>query len=282
MTQPIIQVTRLWKLFGPARILRRLDGPPSFPQALDAGAVAAVRDLTFSVLPGEIFVVMGLSGSGKSTLIRSLLRLVEPTWGRIEMRGVEVTGLDRAGLTRFRRAGVAMIFQHYGLLPHKTVLENVAFGLKLRGVPKDERRSRAREALARVGLEGWEDRRPAALSGGMRQRVGIARALATDPDILLMDEPFSGLDPLIRTDMQNELIRLQEQLKKTILFVTHDLREAVRLGDRMAVMRSGAFVQVGTPDEILERPANEYVARFVRSQDLAARRGAPGRRRVVS
>ena len=282
MTQPMIQVSHLWKLFGPEPLLRRLDGPGSFPQALEAGAVAAVRDLSFSVMPGEIFVVMGLSGSGKSTLIRSLLRLVEPTWGRVVIDGVDVTALDSPGLTQFRRSKVAMIFQHYGLLPHKTVLENAAFGLKLRGVPKEERREKALRVLARVGLKGWEDRLPGALSGGMRQRVGIARALATDAEILLMDEPFSGLDPLIRTDMQNELLRLQRELKKTILFVTHDLREAVRLGGRMAVMRSGQFVQVGAPDEILKHPANEYVARFVRAQDLSTREQPAERRRVVS
>lgn len=282
MTQPIIQVSHLWKLFGPEPLLRRLNGPGSFPQALKAGAVAAVRDLSFGVMPGEIFVVMGLSGSGKSTLIRSLLRLIEPTWGRVEIGGIDVTALDGRGLTQFRRTKVAMIFQHYGLLPHKTVLENAAFGLKLRGVPQEERRAKAQEVLARVGLKGWEDQLPGALSGGMRQRVGIARALATDAEILLMDEPFSGLDPLIRTDMQNELLRLQGELKKTILFVTHDLREAARLGDRMAVMRSGRFVQVGTPDEILRHPANEYVARFVQSQDLPGREKSAERQRVVS
>lgn len=282
MTTPAIRVSHLWKLFGPERILRTCDRPETFPEALKAGAVAAVRDLSFTVAPGEIFVVMGLSGSGKSTLIRSLLRLIEPTWGRVEVGGVDVTALDGPGLTHFRRTKVAMIFQHYGLLPHKTVLENVAFGLKLRGVPPAERRAKALEVLARVGLKGWEEKLPSALSGGMQQRVGIARALATDADILLMDEPFSGLDPLIRTDMQNELLRLQAEMRKTILFVTHDLREAVRLGDRMAVMRSGSFVQVGTPDEILAHPANEYVARFVHAQDLPGRKKQTQRERVVS
>lgn len=206
---------------------------------------------------------MGLSGSGKSTLIRCLIRLIEPTAGKVYVGDDEVTSLDSQRLTAFRREKVAMVFQHYGLLPHKSVLENAAFGLKLRGMPKAERRERAREALGRVGLSDWVDRYPAELSGGMQQRVGIARALANDPEILLMDEPFSGLDPLIRRDLQEEFVRLQQELQKTVLFVTHDLDEAIRLGDRMAVMQGGRFVQVATPEEILAHPADNYVARFV-------------------
>src|SRR5690606_40487349 len=221
----------------------------------------------------------------KSTLIRCLLRLVEPTAGTIVCNGHDVTAMNARELTEFRRHHVAMVFQHYGLLPHRTVLENAAFGLKLRGVPREERYARAREALARVGLAGWGDRYPAALSGGMQQRVGIARALANDPAIMLWDEPFSGLDPLIRREMQDELIRLQRELRKTIVFVTHDLDEAIRLGDRMAVMKDGRFVQVGTPQEIVHNPVNDYVRRFVQARSPVLVNGgeeAPGSRTGVA
>jgi glycine betaine/proline transport system ATP-binding protein len=206
---------------------------------------------------------MGLSGSGKSTLIRCIPRLIEPTQGEIKVNGQNVLQMDENQLIEFRRHETAMVFQHYGLLPHRNVIENVAFGLKLRGVPLKERTERARYVISRVGLEDWETHYPSQLSGGMRQRVGIARALVQKSDLLLMDEPFSGLDPLIRREMQDRLIRLQDEEKKTIVFVTHDLSEAARLGSRMAVMREGEFVQQDTPDEIINNPADEYVERFV-------------------
>jgi glycine betaine/proline transport system ATP-binding protein len=209
---------------------------------------------------------MGLSGSGKSTLIRCVIRLIEPTSGEIWVNGQEVSSLPKKDLTEFRRKQIAMVFQHYGLLPHKTIIDNVEFGLKLQGVSEKERRERSNVALERVGLKGWENYYPSSLSGGMRQRVGIARALVMDTPILLMDEPFSGLDPLIRREMQDELIRLQKELKKTIFFVTHDLDEAMRMGDRMAVMKNGTIVQMGAPAQILANPADEYVARFVQDK----------------
>lgn len=276
-----ISVQRLWKVFAPKGVpagkgaprAGGAPGPGLDPQHVAElerqGAVVAVRDVSFEVKPGELFVIMGLSGSGKSTLIRCLLRLVEPTAGTIVCGQHEVTALGPRELTEFRRRQVAMVFQHYGLLPHRTVLDNVAFGLKLRGVPREERREKARQALERVGLAGWENRYPSALSGGMQQRVGIARALANDPPVMLWDEPFSGLDPLIRRELQDELLRLQQDLRKTIVFVTHDLDEAVRLGDRMAVMRAGSFVQVGKPEDIIDNPADDYVRRFVQARPSA-------------
>lgn len=219
--------------------------------------------VSLEVQEGELFVVMGLSGSGKSTLLRTVNRLVEPTEGRVLVRGTEVTALGRKDLLRFRRETFGMVFQHFALLPHRTVLQNVAFPLELKGLPRKAREERARVWLERVGLKGYEGRYPAQLSGGQKQRVGLARALAADPPVLLMDEAFSALDPLIRKEMQEELLRLQAELKKTILFVTHDLDEALRLGDRIAIMRDGVIVQVGTPEEILAQPADEYVAAFV-------------------
>lgn len=229
-------------------------------------AVVAVRGVSLEVKAGEVFVVMGLSGSGKSTLIRCILRLIQPTSGTISAFGQDVTTLDEKELTAFRREKAAMVFQHYGLLPHRNVIENVSFGLKLKGVALKERLERSRMALERVGLAEWENYYPNSLSGGMRQRVGIARAIVMNSPILLMDEPFSGLDPLIRREMQDELIRLQEDMHKTIFFVTHDLDEAMRLGDRMAVMKNGLIVQMGAPGEILSNPADEYVARFVQDK----------------
>lgn len=270
-----LRVENLWKVFAPGGMRKEALKNELKRDEVDAdriaqfersGAVVAVRDVSFAVDPGEFFVVMGLSGSGKSSLIRCLVRLVEPTAGRIYCGEDEVTALGPRELTEFRRHKVAMVFQHYGLLPHRTVLDNVAFGLKLRGVPREERYVRAREALERVGLADWEAKYPSELSGGMQQRVGIARALANDPPVMLWDEPFSGLDPIIRREMQDELIRLQREMRKTIVFVTHDLDEAVRLADRMAVMRAGAFVQVGTPEEIIENPADDYVRKFVQAR----------------
>ncbi|HHT01581.1 MAG TPA: betaine/proline/choline family ABC transporter ATP-binding protein [Firmicutes bacterium] len=262
--RPLLEVNHLWKVFGGDDV--DVTDAAALAAVEANGAVGAVRDISFSVPSGQVFVIMGLSGSGKSTLIRCLLRLVEPTSGRILVDGNDVTAMDAQQLTEFRRTRVAMIFQHYGLLPHRTVLQNVAFGLKLRGMERAEREERARVAIQQVGLAGWENRYPSDLSGGMQQRVGIARALVQDTEVLLMDEPFSGLDPLIRREMQDELLRLQAELHKTILFVTHDLGEALRVGDRMAVMRQGEFVQVGEPRDILLQPADEYVRRFVQDE----------------
>jgi glycine betaine/proline transport system ATP-binding protein len=265
-----IAVEELWKVYSKSKsgkVVIDVDDE-ELMRSIEASSedVVAVRDLSFEVKKGEVFIVMGLSGSGKSTLIRCLIRLVEPSYGKIIINGYDVTAMNKKELTEFRRYQTAMVFQHYGLLPHKTVLDNVAFGLKLRGVPKKERREKAMHALEIVGLEKWASYYPSSLSGGMRQRVGIARALVADSPILLMDEPFSGLDPLIRREMQDELIRLQEEMHKTIFFVTHDLDEAMRLGDRMAVMKDGSIVQIGKPAEVFANPANDYVARFVQDR----------------
>jgi len=267
MAENVIDVKELWKVYSKKDIDLNVEDE-EMVESLDksSDSVVAVRDVTFSVKPGEVFIVMGLSGSGKSTLIRCLLRLVDISWGSVTINGQDVTAMNKKELTEFRRNQAAMVFQHYGLLPHRTVIENVAFGLKLRGIPKKERRERARETLNIVWLEQWGDYYPASLSGGMRQRVGIARALVADTPLLLMDEPFSGLDPLIRREMQDELVRIQEELHKTIFFVTHDLDEAMRLGDRMAVMRNGEIVQIGRPPEVFANPADDYVARFVQDK----------------
>lgn len=259
----LLEVDGLWKVFARNHADFTPEDLDSIQCLEDQGAVFAVRDVSFSVRRGEVFVIMGLSGSGKSTLIRCIPRLHQPNLGKININGRNVLQMAEKELIEFRRQEMAMVFQHYGLLPHRNVLENVAFGLKLRGVPPQERMEKARHAIVRVGLEGWEKYYPSQLSGGMRQRVGIARALVQGSDILLMDEPFSGLDPLIRREMQDTLMRLLRDEKKTIVFVTHDLSEAVRLGDRMAVMRQGEFVQQGTPAEVMNNPADEYVARFV-------------------
>ena len=224
----------------------------------------ALHDVSFDVHQGETFVVMGLSGSGKSTLVRCLIRLIEPTAGRVVMDGEDILRYTEEQLTQARRQKTGMVFQYFGLLPHRTVIDNVAWGLEVQGVPREDRRARAAELLRVVGLDGWEEYHAAALSGGMQQRVGLARALVCDPDILLMDEPFSALDPLIRRDMQDELLRLQEQMQKTIIFITHDLSEATKLGNRIAIMRDGAIVQIGTPEEIMAHPADDYVADFTR------------------
>jgi glycine betaine/proline transport system ATP-binding protein len=228
------------------------------------GCVAAVRDVSFEVYPGEVFVVMGLSGSGKSTLVRTLIRLIEPTAGHIELDGRDVTAASHDELLQLRRHTSSMVFQHFGLLAHRTVLDNVAFGLEVQGVSKSERHARAAEVLRLVGLEDAASQFPNELSGGMQQRVGLARAFAVDPKVLLYDEPFSALDPLIRRDMQDEVIRLQQETGKTTVFITHDLPEALRLGDRIAIMRDGRIVQLGTPEDLVGSPADEYVENFVR------------------
>ncbi|MFJ6543032.1 glycine betaine/L-proline ABC transporter ATP-binding protein [Streptomyces sp. NPDC091385] len=265
---PVFSVDGLWKVFGPKP--ERVPADPELaalsPAELRArtGCTAAVRDVSFDVRKGEVFVVMGLSGSGKSTLVRCLTRLIEPTAGTIAIDGEDVRAMDRTRLRELRRHRAAMVFQHFGLLPHRTVLDNVAYGLEIQGVGKSERRETAAEFVAKVGLAGMEKRRPGQLSGGQRQRVGLARALAVDPEVLLFDEPFSALDPLIRRDMQDEVVRLHEEEGRTMVFITHDLSEALKLGDRIALMRDGRVVQLGTPEEIVNSPADDYVREFVR------------------
>ncbi|MQA96670.1 MAG: betaine/proline/choline family ABC transporter ATP-binding protein [Streptosporangiales bacterium] len=231
------------------------------------GATPAVIDVSFDVEPGEIFVVMGLSGSGKSTLIRMLNGLLEPTSGSVEVDGTDLTGMRTKELRQLRRKKISMVFQHFALFPHRTVAENAAYGLQVQGVDDKTRKEKAAQALEMVGLEGWGDFLPGQLSGGMRQRVGLARALAAETDVVLMDEAFSALDPLIRREMQDQLLELQARLGKTIVFITHDLNEAMRLGDRIAVMRDGRIVQIGTAEDILTDPANDYVAQFVQDVD---------------
>ncbi len=264
---PLIRARNVWKIFGPRadRIIGTPDAELSRRELLEkTDCVAAVRDVSIEVWPGEIFVVMGLSGSGKSTLVRTLIRLIEPTAGEIEIAGRDVMKASRAELRELRRNSVSMVFQHFGLLAHRRVLDNVAFGLEIRGASKAERQERAREVLALVGLEDAADQFPDQLSGGMQQRVGVARAFAVNPDVMLYDEPFSALDPLIRRDMQDEIARLQAETGKTMIFITHDLPEALRLGDRIAIMRDGAIVQLGTPEELVGSPADEYVENFTR------------------
>ena len=231
-------------------------------------SVLALADVTFEVKRGELFVVMGLSGCGKSTLVRCINRLIEPSSGEVWLGDREITGMDEAELRELRRSEVAMVFQHYGLLPHRSVLENVAWGLEVNGVEKRHRRERAEEALEAVGLKGWGERMTDQLSGGMKQRVGLARALAQDAPVLLMDEPFSALDPVIRRELQDELAKLQAELHKTIIFITHDLDEAVRIGDRIAIMRDGAIVQMGEPSDVVLSPANDFVREFTRDVRL--------------
>ena len=264
---PLIHAEGVWKIFGPHadRVLGTPDADlPRSELRAKTGCVAAVRDVSFDVWPGEVFVVMGLSGSGKSTLVRTLIRLIEPTAGIISIAGQDVTGANTTDLRQLRRHTVSMVFQHFGLLAHRRVVDNVAFGLEVQGVAKAERLARATEVLKLVGLEDSANQFPDQLSGGMQQRVGVARAFVVDPKVMLYDEPFSALDPLIRRDMQDEVCRLQEETGKTMVFITHDLPEALRLGDRIAIMRDGAIVQLGTPEDLVGSPADEYVANFVR------------------
>jgi len=261
-----LSVRDLWKIFG-ARADKVIGTPdadlPRKQLQAKTGCVAAVKDVSFDVRPGEVFVVMGLSGSGKSTLVRLLTRLIEPTAGTVTIGGEDVTNADAGRLRDLRRHHVAMVFQHFGLLPHRTVMDNVGFGLEVRGVAKGERRARAQEMVDLVGLAGNEGSFPDQLSGGMQQRVGLARALAVDPTLMMFDEPFSALDPLIRRDMQNEVIRLHHEVGKTMVFITHDLQEALKLGDRILIMRDGEIVQIGEPAEIVASPADDYVRDFV-------------------
>ncbi len=265
--EPLIHADGVWKVFGPRadRIVGTPDAQlPRSELRAKTGCIAAVKDVSIDVWPGEVFVVMGLSGSGKSTLVRTLIRLIEPSAGTIRIAGQDVTGASASELRQLRRHSVSMIFQHFGLLAHRRVVENVAFGLEIQGVAKAERLARAREMLRLVGLEEVENSFPDQLSGGMQQRVGVARAFAADPKVMLYDEPFSALDPLIRRDMQDEVMRLQHETGKTMVFITHDLPEALRLGDRIAIMRDGEIVQLGTGEELVGSPADDYVENFVR------------------
>jgi glycine betaine/proline transport system ATP-binding protein len=261
-----LSVRNLWKIFGRGsdNIIGTPDADLSRAELKEkTGCVVGVKDVSFDVAPGEVFVVMGLSGSGKSTLVRCLTRLIEPTAGQVLIDGQDVLKASDSELRDVRRKHTSMVFQHFGLLPHRQVIDNVAYGLEIRGVNKKERRAKAAEIVELVGLKGYERSYPDQLSGGMQQRVGLARALAGDPKMLLFDEPFSALDPLIRRDMQAEVIRLHHELGKTMVFITHDLAEALKLGDRILIMRDGALVQIGRPDQVVGAPADDYVRDFV-------------------
>lgn len=267
MSSPDISVRNLWKVFGTGgeKIPKNAElSSLSAAELLErTGCNAAVRDMNFDVAKGEVFVVMGLSGSGKSTLIRCLTRLIEPTSGSVLVDGKDVLEAGTTELRELRRRKMSMVFQHFGLLPHRTVLDNVSYGLQIRGASKNERYAKSREIIELVGLKGYEQHFPDQLSGGMQQRVGLGRALAGDPDTILFDEPFSALDPLIRRDMQAEVIRLHKEMGKTMVFVTHDLSEALKLGDRILIMRNGETVQCGTGDDLVGSPADKYIADFV-------------------
>ena len=260
-----ITCTNIWKLFGPdeKRVIKELDKSLSIKEVQEkTGHVVAVRDVSFSIQKGETFVVMGLSGSGKSTLVRCISRLIEPTSGTVKMDDVDVTKMSSRDLLELRRNKMSMVFQHFGLFPHRTVLENIGYGLEVRGTKKDERLEKSMEVLKMVGLEGWHNNYPRELSGGMQQRVGLARALAVDPEILIFDEPFSALDPLIRREMQDELLKIQEKLQRTMVFITHDFLEAIKMGDHIAIMKDGEISQIGTPEEIVSNPKDQYVKDF--------------------
>jgi glycine betaine/proline transport system ATP-binding protein len=274
----VLSCKNVWKIFGSRAVefLRRVNGKATVVDLSAANLIGAVRDATVSVRRGEIFIIMGLSGSGKSTLLRCLSRLIEPTAGSVEFEGRDLLKLSEAELIEIRRHKMGMVFQHFALLPHLTVLENVAFPLSVQGVERKAREGRAREVIDLVGLRGREHHYPRELSGGQQQRVGIARSLAVKPSIWFLDEPFSALDPLIRREMQEELMRLQSVLRKTIVFITHDFDEAIRLADRIAIMQDGEIIQIGTPEELVLGPATDYVAEFTRdvqrSKVMSARR----------
>jgi glycine betaine/proline transport system ATP-binding protein len=264
---PTLGINNLWKIFGPAE--HKLIGTPNADLPRDelrhkTGSMIAIRDVSFQVWPGEVFVVMGLSGSGKSTLVRCITRLIEPTAGEVLLDGDDIRMASAEKLRELRRRRFSMVFQHFGLLPHRRVLDNVAYPLEIRGEDKVMRHKRAHEMIELVGLHGHADSYPDQLSGGMQQRVGLARALAVDPEVMFFDEPFSALDPLIRRDMQNEVMRLHREVGKTMVFITHDLAEALRLGDHIVIMRDGKVVQAGRPEELVGAPADDYVADFVR------------------
>lgn len=264
---PMISVQNLWKVFG-ANAEKVIGSPLAdltrSELRAQTGNTVAVRDVSFDVAPGEVFVVMGLSGSGKSTLVRCMTRLIEPTAGSLTFEGEDILTVDAVRLRELRKTRFSMVFQHFGLLPHRKVIDNIAYSLEINGIKKAERHARANEVIELVGLQGYANAYPEQLSGGMQQRVGLARALAVNPQVLFLDEPFSALDPLIRRDMQQEVIRLHHELGKTMVFITHDLSEAVKVGDRIAIMRDGAIVQIGTPEELVAHPIDEYVANFVR------------------
>ncbi len=262
---PKVICSNLWKVFGPhpRRVMNNLSPDASKAQVLEeTGHVLAVKNVSFEVQAGETFVVMGLSGSGKSTLVRCITRLIEPTAGKVIIDQQDVLRLDEKELRELRRRKMSMVFQHFGLFPHRKVIDNVAYGLEVQGVEKTKRYARAHEVLELVGLKGWDNYYPGELSGGMQQRVGLARALAVDPEILIFDEPFSALDPLIRREMQDELLRLQNMMKKTIIFITHDFLEAIKLADYLAIMKDGEVVQMGNPQNVILHPANDYVRDF--------------------
>lgn len=266
-----IEVEHLYKIFGPnpSKVIPMLEKGMSKDEIMEKTKHGVgINDASFTVEEGEIVVVMGLSGSGKSTLVRCINRLIEPTSGTVRIDGQDVTSLDSEELRKMRLTKLGMVFQNFALYPHRTVMQNAEYGLEIQGVDASVRREKAANALSVVGLGGWEDSLPSQLSGGMQQRVGLARALALDPDILLMDEAFSALDPLIRSDMQDELINLQDDMQKTILFISHDLDEALKLGDRIVLMKDGRIVQTGTPEDILTSPADDYVERFVENADI--------------
>ena len=264
---PRLACRNLWKVFGDrARVFTEYIDPALSREEVLAltGCVLAVRDVSFHVREGETFVIMGLSGSGKSTLVRCLARLIEPTRGQVHIDGEDMLAMNKQQLRDIRRHRMGMVFQHFGNFPHKRVLENVVYGLQVQGIDKSTQLKRAAEVIELVGLSGWEERYPHELSGGMQQRVGLARALAVDPEILLFDEPFSALDPLIRREMQDQLIGLQQMVQKTMVFITHDFLEALKVGDRVAIMKDGEFVQTGTPEELVSNPINDYVRDFTR------------------
>lgn len=267
-----LSVKNVTKVFGknPKKALQLLNEGNSKTDILKrTGSTVGVKKATFDVNNGEIFVIMGLSGSGKSTLVRTLNRLIDPTEGEVWIDGKDITKMKKEELRNVRRKKISMVFQNFALLPHRTILENTEYGLEIQGIDKSDRKQKALNALKLVGLEGYENQFPKQLSGGMQQRVGLARALANDTDILLMDEAFSALDPLIRKDMQDELLELQSAMEKTIIFITHDLDEALRIGDKIALMKDGEIVQIGSPEEILMNPSNQYVERFVEDVDLS-------------
>ncbi len=267
MNKPKISFRNVWKVFGPTpeHIIETVKPETAVSDILaKTGHVVAVRDVSFDVYEGEVFCVMGLSGSGKSTLVRCLSRLIEPTAGKIIVNGDNVVEMSEEELRDLRRHKMSMVFQRFGLFSHRRVIENIAYGLEIQGVEREERIKHSYEILEKVGLHGWDQHYPHELSGGMQQRVGLARALAVDPEILLCDEPFSALDPLIRRDMQNELLRLQRDLQKTMVFITHDFLEALKLGDRIAIMKDGEVVQIGTPEDIVANPINDYVHEFTK------------------
>lgn len=269
---PQIEISGLYKIFGnkPNEVLPQVKAGETKQEVLtNTGHTVGLRDINLEINQGEIFVIMGLSGSGKSTLIRHFNRLIDPTEGQIKVDGENIMQLSKAELIQFRRHKMSMVFQHFGLLPHKNVLNNVAYGLQIQKVDKQERAKQAKHWLETVGLAGYEEQYPAQLSGGQQQRVGLARALCTNPDILLMDEAFSALDPLIRSEMQEQLLELQETLHKTIIFITHDLDEALRIGDRIAILKDGVVSQIGTPVDILLNPADDYVEAFVKDVNRA-------------